>query len=126
MPIALLAIAVSMTLRCVLPRVTAHWTEIGSSQRHAGQLLGAALASAVPLQAEQAFAGILDLACASFHGAEASRLAMRRQLAMLELVTGLAGPLAALSILLAAWHDGSSSSALLVSRFHCIRLACAR
>ena len=113
-PIALLAIAIWTTIRYVLPQVKAGWTTMKSSQRKAGQLLGAALASVVPLQAERRFAGILDLAGASFREAEVGRVAQRRQLALLELVTGLAGPLAALSTLLAAWYHGSRGGALLV------------
>lgn len=117
LPIALLAMAVAIMLQYVLPRVTAHWDGIRSSQRKAGQLLASALASAVPLQAERAFDGILNLACASFREAEAGRLAQRRQLALLELVSGLVGPLVASSVLLAAWHSGNRGSALLIPVF---------
>ena len=91
--------------------------DVRTSQRAAGRLLGAALASVVPLQAERAFSGILGLAFADFSDAEAARLAQRRALAVLDMLAGLAGPLAALSVLVAAWHAGNRGSALLIPAF---------
>jgi ABC-type transport system involved in cytochrome bd biosynthesis fused ATPase/permease subunit len=79
--------------------------------------LGTALASVVPLQAERAFPDILNIAFTYFGDAEAGRLAQRRALAMLDMLAGLAGPLAALSVLVAAWHAGARDSALLVPAF---------
>ncbi|WP_291685722.1 ATP-binding cassette domain-containing protein, partial [Bradyrhizobium sp.] len=93
------------------------WASVRSSQRAAGRLLGTALASVVPLQAERAFPDILTTAFACFSDAEAGRLAQRRALAMLDMLAGLAGPLAALSVLVAAWHAGERGSALLVPAF---------
>jgi ATP-binding cassette subfamily C protein CydC len=116
-PIAILSVAVLVMLRRATPIVAEHWAAVRSSQRTAGRLLGAALASVVPLQAERAFSNILALAFAGFNDAEAGRLAQRRELAVLDMLAGLAGPLAALSVLIAAWHAGSRGSALLIPAF---------
>ena len=116
-PIAVVSVAVVVTLRRALPRVAQFWTVARSSQRAAGRRLGAALGSVVPLQAERAFATILANAFARFNEAEASRFAQRRALAVLDMMAGLASPLAALSILLAAWHAGNRGGSLLVPAF---------
>ncbi len=116
-PIAVVSVAVVVTLRRALPRVARFWTVARSSQRAAGRRLGAALGSVVPLQAERAFATILANAFARFNEAEASRFAQRRALAVLDMMAGLASPLAALSILLAAWHAGNRGGSLLVPAF---------
>ena len=116
-PIAILSVAVLVMLRRAMPSVAEHWAVVRSSQRTAGRLLGAGLASVVPLQAERAFCNILALAFAGFNDAEAGRLAQRRELAVLDMLVGLAGPLAALSVLIAAWHAGSRGSALLIPAF---------
>ena len=116
-PIAVLSLALTMTLRQLVPLAGRQWATVRSSQRSAGRLLGAALASVVPLQAERAFPDILTIAFAYFSDAEASRLAQRRAFAMLDMLAGLAGPLAALSVLVAAWHAGERGSALLIPAF---------
>ena len=116
-PIALLSLALTATLHRLMPVVDRQWRSVRSSQRSAGRLLGMALASVVPLQAERVFPGILNIAFTHFSDAEAGRLAQRRGLAMLDMLAGLAGPLAALSVLVAAWHAGARDSALLVPAF---------
>jgi ABC-type transport system involved in cytochrome bd biosynthesis fused ATPase/permease subunit len=116
-PIVLLSIALMATLRRVMPGVDQQWAAVRSSQRMAGGLLGSALASVVPLQAERAFSGILTVAFGLFNNAEAGRLAQRRALALLDMFAGLAGPLAALSVLVAAWQTGDRGSALLIPAF---------
>jgi ATP-binding cassette subfamily C protein CydC len=116
-PIALLSVAVIGTLRHVMPVVGQQWAAVRSSQRMAGRLLGEALASVVPLQAERAFSGILTLAFAHFDDAEAGRLAQRRTLAVLDMLAGVAGPLVALSVLAVAWQAGHRGSALLIPAF---------
>jgi ATP-binding cassette, subfamily C, bacterial CydC len=116
-PIGLLSVAVMATLRRLMPVVGRQWEIVRSSQRTAGRLLGAALASVVPLQAERAFSGILNFAFAHFSDAEAERLAQRRALTVLDALAGLAGPFAAVSVLAAAWQAGDRGSALLVPAF---------
>jgi ATP-binding cassette subfamily C protein CydC len=116
-PVALLSLALTLTLRRLVPLAGKQWASVRSSQRAAGRLLGTALASVVPLQAERAFPDILTGAFDYFSDAEAGRLAQRRALAMLDMLAGLAGPLAALSVLVAAWHAGARDSALLIPAF---------
>ena len=117
LPIALLLIALVATLRGKMPAVSRQWAAVRSSQRAAGRLLGTALASIVPLQAERAFSGILSLAFGHFGHAEAARLAQRRTLALLDTLAGLIGPLAVISVMIAAWHAGSRGHALLIPAF---------
>jgi ATP-binding cassette subfamily C protein CydC len=117
LPIILLSFTVMAALRSLMPAVSGQWASVRSSQRAAGRLLGNALASVVPLQAERAFFDILSLAFGHFSDAEAGRLAQRRALAVLDMLAGLAGPLAAISVLSAAWHTGSRGTALLVPAF---------
>jgi len=117
LPIALLLIALAATLRGKMPAVSRQWAAVRSSQRAAGRLLGTALASIVPLQAERTFSGILSLAFGDFSHAEATRLAQRRTLALLDMLAGLIGPLAALSVMVAAWQAGSRGNALLIPAF---------
>lgn len=116
-PMALLSAAVAVTLRQLTPVVVKQWDGVRSSQRSAGRVLGAALASVVPLQAERAFAGILTLGFGHFGNAEAGRLAQRRALAVLDMLAGLAGPLMTVSVVVAAWQSGSRGSALLIPAF---------
>ena len=116
-PIMLLSVAMTAALRGLMPVAGLRWVTVRASQRAAARLLGTVLASVVPLQAERAFAGILGIAFAHFSDAEAGRLAQRRALAVLDMLAGLAGPLVALSVLVAAWHAGDRDSALLIPAF---------
>jgi ATP-binding cassette subfamily C protein CydC len=117
LPMVLLSVAVMATQRRLKPAAGRQWAIVRSSQRTAGRLLGGALASVVPLQAEQAFSGILTVAFAHFNDAEAERLAQRRAFAVLDMLAGLVGPLAAISVLTAAWQAGDRGSALLIPAF---------
>ena len=117
LPIAILSIAVMAAWRRLMPAVSRQWAAVRSSQRAAGRLLGSAMASVVPLQAERAFPNIMSPAFSYFRNAEAGRLAQRRAFAKLDMLAGIAGPLAALSILVAAWQTGSRGSALLIPAF---------
>jgi ATP-binding cassette, subfamily C, bacterial CydC len=117
LPIAILSIAVMAAWHRLMPAVSRQWAAVRSSQRAAGRLLGSALASVVPLQAERAFPDILSPAFSYFRNAEAGRLAQRRAFARLDMLAGIAGPLVALGVLVAAWQTGSRGSALLVPAF---------
>lgn len=70
LPIAIVLVAVAVTLRRAMPCVAELWTTARSSHRSAGRRLGAALGSVVSLQAERAFAGVLANAFAHFSEAE--------------------------------------------------------
>ena len=115
--IVALAAAILLTLYWSMPRVSDHWSAVRAAQRGAGRLLGSALAALVPLKAERSFAPALQAAFARFDTAEHRKLAQRRLFALIDLVAGFAGPLAALSVLIAAWHAGGRGTALLVPAF---------
>ncbi len=117
LPIGLLSVAIAATIPALMPAVGRHWTAVRTSQRAAGRLLGAALASVVPLQAERAFSDVLALAFRYLSDAEAQRLAQRRATAVLDMLASLAGPVAALSVMVAAWHAGNRGGALLAAAF---------
>jgi ATP-binding cassette subfamily C protein CydC len=116
-PIVLVSVAVAATLRHLMPSIGRQWAGVRSAQRSAGRVLAGALASIVPLQAERAFTKILAIAFGYFGDAAAGRLAQRRALAVLDMLAGLAGPLAALSVLVAAWQAGDRGNALLIPAF---------
>ena len=116
-PIAALSTIVVMMLRRAMQVVTNHRTAVRLAQRGTGRVLGAALAAVVPLKAERAFAKVLAAAFAGFGAAAGQQAAQRRELVLLDMVAGLVGPVAALSILVAAWHAGNRGSALLVPAF---------
>jgi ATP-binding cassette, subfamily C, bacterial CydC len=116
-PIAALSTVVVMMLRRAMQIVSDQRTAVRFSQRGTGRLLGAALAAVVPLKAERAFAKVLTPAFAGFSAAAGEQAAQRRELALLEMVASLAGPVAALSVLVAAWHAGGRGSGLLVPAF---------
>lgn len=116
-PIAAFSIIVAAMLYRAMQVVSGQRAAVRFSQRGTGRLLGAALAAVVPLKAEQAFAKVLTLAFAGYGAAAGQQAAQRRALALLDMVAGLAGPVAALSVLVAAWHAGSRGSDLLVPAF---------
>jgi ABC-type transport system involved in cytochrome bd biosynthesis fused ATPase/permease subunit len=116
-PIVVLFLLMGLTLRRAMPSMTEQWTSVRSSQRAAGRLLGAALAAVVPLKAEHAFTNVVSSAFARFSGADAARLTQRHTMAMLDMLAGLAGPLAAISVMMAAWYAGSRGHALLIPAF---------
>ena len=117
LPIAALTCAVLSTLRLVIPRLKQRSASARKAQRAAGHQLGEILAAVVPLQAERSFRGSLKRAFAQFDVAESERLGQRRTVAWLDMLAGLAGPLSAVSVMLAAWHSGARDSALLVAAF---------
>ena len=112
-----LALAIVAAIHRVAPRVRERLTELRLARRVAGRGLGSALAAATPLQAEHAFSRILDPAFATFSEAETAQLRQRRGLAALDALVGVAGPAAAISVLVAAWHAGARGNALLPSAF---------
>jgi len=117
LPIAGLAAAIAATLYWSVSRVSEHWNAVRDAQRSAGRLLGSALAALVQLKAERTFAPVLQGAFARFGAAEQSKLTQRRLFALIDMLAGLLGPLAALSIVVAAWHGGNRGNALLVPAF---------
>lgn len=116
-PIAIVVGALAVTLALTMRDLTAQSATARSAQRHAGRLLDAALASAVPLKAGGDLATALSAAFAQFERAESERLAQRRTFALLDMLAGLAGPLAAIGVMVAAWHSGARGDALLIAAF---------
>ncbi len=117
LPITALWLIAILLGRTTLRRISDDWVAARSSQRQAGQTLGAALAALVPLKAERAFARIADAAFTDFNDATAAQLAQRRDLAVLDMAIGLIGPLTAIGVLAAAWQNGDRGEALLVPAF---------
>lgn len=116
-PITILIGALLLTLRLTMRDLTERGAAARSAQRRGGRFLGAALAAAVPLKAGGDFPTALDAAFTPFERAESERLAQRRTFALLDMLAGLVGPLAAVSVLVAAWHVGERGSALLIAAF---------
>ncbi|MBI1200997.1 MAG: ATP-binding cassette domain-containing protein [Rhodopseudomonas sp.] len=121
-PLALLPIvvavgAVLLTLRLSMRDLAARGATARSTQRNGGRLLGAALASAVPLKAGDDWSTALGTAFVQFERAESERLAQRKTFAVLDMLAGLAGPLAAIGVLVAAWHTGERGTGLLIAAF---------
>lgn len=121
-PLALLPIAAMLAVnawlvRRLLPRARQDGHSIRSLRRGAARRLGVALAAVVPLQAERAWRAMLDVAFARLAAAEDGRLRSRREQAWIDCAAGLAGPLAAVSVLMAAWMGGHRGEALLPAAF---------
>ncbi len=113
----ILTLVLGASFRSVALCATATEADARSAQRGAGELLSAALASVVPLQAERAFSTVLASAFGRLSDAGSSGRIQRRSLAMLDMLAGLAGPLMALSVLAAAWHAGARGGTMLVPAF---------
>ncbi|MEX6508609.1 ATP-binding cassette domain-containing protein [Jiella sp. M17.18] len=88
-----------------------------AARRTGSAALGAALQALVPLAAEGLRANEIGTALRPLH--ESARLQRRQSdmLALLDLATGLFGPLAVTAVLLAAWHAGARGEALLPAAF---------
>lgn len=117
LPIAIFAGVMWLKLHLAMPRLGLRGASTRDAQRAAGRQLGVTLAATIPLQAERRFHRNLELAFTQFDSAEGERLAQRRTFAWLDMLAGLAGPVAAVSVMLAAWHGGNRDSALLVAAF---------
>ncbi len=109
--------AVGLASAWMRPRAAARWLDLRKAQRDAGRRLDAALAAAVPLQAERAFGDTLAAGFVRFEAAERARLGQRHALAIAECATAMAGPSIALSVMVAAWHAGERGEGLLLPAF---------
>ncbi|HVV93908.1 MAG TPA: ATP-binding cassette domain-containing protein [Hyphomicrobiales bacterium] len=116
-PVGVVLGAIGVATGWLVPRTARDWDIVRAANRAAGRRLGTALAAIVPLKAERAAPDVVDGAFADFAEAEHARRRLRREIAMLDLAVGLVGPVAALMVLLAAWHDGSRGVALLLPAF---------
>ncbi|MGO4287095.1 ATP-binding cassette domain-containing protein [Bosea sp. TAB14] len=93
------------------------WAQTRLLRRQAAQQFGAALTSAVPLQAEKAWAGRCADALGRFSQAEEAQRALRLAQAGLDALASLLGPVAGVSIFAAAWFAGARGEALLIPAF---------
>ncbi|RFB79897.1 ATP-binding cassette domain-containing protein [Methylovirgula sp. 4M-Z18] len=121
-PLALVTIlpALLIEVACArrsFPRATNSWHAVRQIRRIAAGRLGAGLAAAVPLRAEHAWAAALKASFAGFSEAGDEILRLRRQGANFDFVVSFIGPVAAFSVLAAAWLDGHRMQALLPTAF---------
>ena len=116
-PLAGLALAGRVVARRAARRLgtVEAWTR--TARRAASADLGAALAGAVPLDAEGRRAAALRDALDPIRDAEREGASGRRALARLEALLALVGPTAALAVLLAAWSAGARGTGLLPAAF---------
>ncbi|AWI88130.1 ABC transporter [Methylobacterium sp. DM1] len=117
LPVAALALAGGLVARRTLARLTATEAWVRNARRTAATDLGAALAGAVPLEAEGRRGPALRIALDPLRDAEREAACGRRALARFEAVLALAGPILALAVLLAAWGAGARGTALLPAAF---------
>ncbi|KQQ19123.1 ABC transporter [Methylobacterium sp. Leaf122] len=117
LPVAVLALAGGFVARHALTRLAAIEAWVRRARRTAAADLGAALAGAVPLDAEGRRGPALRLALDPLRDAEREAACGKRALARLEAVLALAGPALALAVLLAAWSAGARGTGLLPAAF---------
>lgn len=117
LPIIAIAAVLFLALSVAKRRAIATALSVRSDQREAGAILGAAFSALPPLKAEAAFSPVLQDAFERFEDMEAARLAQQHAFATLDAMMSLAGPLAAVSVLGAAWYGGLREEALLVPAF---------
>lgn len=113
----LLAIATLLLSRRVAKTGAMAWEHARSLRREGAQRLGVAMASAIPLQAQGDWDGQCADALDAFSQADRDALALKRIQARLDAMTGLTGPIMALSVIGASWLGGARSEALLVPVF---------
>lgn len=113
-PIAATALFYAFAL---LPHSAAIWHLSRKLHRRAGRELGACLGSIAALRAEGVWGAVLGDASIDLVASEQQMLNLRRQLAVLDLMTGALGPLAAFSVLASAWFDGLRAESLLPAAF---------
>ncbi|SOR31296.1 membrane protein of unknown function [Methylorubrum extorquens] len=117
LPAAVLALAGGLVARHALTRLAAIEAWVRRARRNAAADLGAALAGAVPLDAEGRRGPALRIALDPLRDAEREAACGKRALARLEAVLALAGPALALAVLLAAWSAGARGTGLLPAAF---------
>ena len=116
-PIAVILIAILLAGARMAKAGAMAWENARSMRRNGARRLGAAMASAVPLQAEGAWQAQCGEALQAFSLAERRMLDLRRLQSGFDALTSVPGPAAALSVFGAAWLAGARSEALLVPVF---------
>ncbi len=116
-PIIALLCALATTAHRLAQAGATSWAQTRLLRRQAAQQFGAALTSAVPLQAEKAWAGRCANALGCFSQAEEAQRALRLAQTGLDALASLLGPVAGVSIFAAAWFAGARGEALLIPAF---------
>ncbi|SFK89655.1 ABC-type transport system involved in cytochrome bd biosynthesis, fused ATPase and permease components [Methylorubrum salsuginis] len=116
-PLVGLALASLALCRATARCLTTREAQVRAARRRGAAEFGAVLAGAVPLAAEARRGFALRSALDSLRDAERETAAGRRALARFESLLGLAGPGAALAVLLAAWTTGQRGTGLLPATF---------
>lgn len=116
-PITALLAVLGVALRRLARRGEVLWRQVREGRREGARELGAILGSVVPLQAERAWPAHCAAALAPFSQADDGLLALRRAQAWSDALASLLGPLAAVSVMAAAWVAGARTEALLIPVF---------
>ncbi|WP_434723981.1 ATP-binding cassette domain-containing protein [Mesorhizobium sp. RIZ17] len=114
LPITLLLLAILFAGNRVAKAGAMAWGETRSLRRGGAGRLGAAMASAIPLNAEGAWSRERAEALAALSRADGALLALRRLQALLDMIAAAFGPVAGISVMAAAWHAGRQGSELLL------------
>lgn len=93
------------------------WKDVRGFRRQGARRLGLIMAAVVPLKGEGAWAAQSAGALASFTAAEQRLLALRQSQADFDAFAAVIGPLAAFSVIAAAWFAGLRGEALLIPVF---------
>ncbi|MEW6632484.1 MAG: ATP-binding cassette domain-containing protein [Pseudomonadota bacterium] len=113
-PIIVLLLAILFAGNRVAKAGAMAWERTRSLRRGSASRLGAAMASAVPLKAEDAWNHECAEALAALSQADVELLALRRLQARLDAIAAAFGPIAGISVMAAAWHAGQQGSDLLL------------
>ncbi len=106
-----------LAARAALRQADPLWRGVQDGRRQAAAALGRTLAALVPLKTEGAFHQEMQHAFATLAQARAAGKAIRLVQARLDLLAGLAGPLMAILVFLAAWLAGARGEDLLTPLF---------
>lgn len=104
-------------IRWLLASLAQDWHSVRLRRRTAGRRLGAGLGSVAPLQAERAWSEALTASFAALSRADAQFLRSRRNMATVDMLVSLLGPVAGLVVLGSAWLGGQRGEALLPAAF---------
>lgn len=116
-PIAAFAAVSAAVYFSMMPQLHDDRRSVRRLERAGALRLGSVLAALVPLRAERAWQEALHDGFSHFDAAEAGEFRFRKRLVLLDALLRAAGPLAALSILSAAWFAGLRGNALLPEAF---------
>ena len=117
LPVAVVAAGGAALTAALLPRLRRRRRAARAMRASAAGRLGGVFAARVPLRAEGRWANGLRAGFARLRQAARREEGFERDLALLGAAAGMAGPVAALGVLLACWHQGLRGHALLPAAF---------